>query len=62
MNAVIKTITGDSKKWEAACVFASVVMTAKETDEWERQRRRKEAEYFGISESSTDLTDWTLDT
>lgn len=61
ISAVIRNITRDPKKWERICSFANKVLTKKETDEWERQKRRRKAEYFEISKSSTDQTDWTPD-
>lgn len=33
MSVVVREITGDFKKWEAACRFANTVMATKKTDE-----------------------------
>lgn len=61
MHTVLRKITRDFKNWEAICLFANNVLIKKEADEWERQRKRREAEYYGISENSSDQTEPTSD-
>lgn len=51
LGAVIRAITYDSGKWEAACTFANTVLQIKESDEWDRQKARRDADYFGVSAS-----------
>lgn len=47
---LLKVMTRDSTKWKAAVEFARGVMAEKEKEEWKRQRAKRNAELFGVTE------------
>lgn len=59
LEAIMNAIVRDVNKWETACSFARIVLQAKEHDDYIREKAARDAEYFGVSESSTDS--WRMD-
>lgn len=56
LEVVIETIINDVRKWKAICSFAKTVLEIKEHDDWIRQKSAREADYYGISTDSENLS------